>query len=518
MLGGGLETRRRCDFTPGAPPAYYGVVSVTHHHIACDLGAESGRVMLGTFDGRRLAIEEIHRFPNGAVRSGNSLRWDLPGLYREVLQGLRKVAKRGLPIASLGVDAWAIDFALLRGQEPLLRPAYHYRDPRNERAFRAARTPEFEKLVFERTGIQFMPLNTLYQLLADQAEEPDSLADADRLLMIPDWFHFLLCGQEAIEETNASTTQLYDPWLRGWSEELIEHFNFPRHIFPQIVPPGTLLGFLLPEVQAETGLDAVPVIAGCTHDTAAAVAAVPAVGEDEDWAYLSSGTWSLIGVELEGPLINEAARAANFTNEIGYDGTVRFLKNIVGLWLIQECRRIWARDGQDLDYAALAGFANAAAPLRSLIHPDDPRFHAPEDMPAAIRAYCAETGQPEPQTPGEYARCIFESLALLYGTRLDELEKLTERTLRVLHIVGGGSKNELLNQCAANATGREVLAGPVEATAVGNILAQSLTLGFIPSLAAARAVVRESFAVTRYVPLETEKWLAARARFAALPS
>jgi rhamnulokinase len=282
------------------------------------------------------------------------------------------------------------------------------------------------------------------------------------------------------------------------------------------VPPGTVLATLLPEVQEETGLGPIPVIAGCTHDTAAAVAAVPAQGED--WAYLSSGTWSLIGVELSEPLINEATRIANFTNEVGYGGTIRFLKNIIGLWLLQECRRAWARDGQELDYARLTELAAAVAPLRSLIHPDDPRFHAPDDMPATIRDYCRETDQPEPQTPGEYARCIFESLALLYRVKLDELERLTGRTIRVLHIVGGGSRNEFLNQCAAHATGREVLAGPVEATAMGNVLAQALAMGQISSLQAARAIVRESSSISRYIPQDPATWQEARERFATLSS
>ncbi len=491
-------------------------MSLPHHYIACDLGAESGRVMLGTFDGARLTLEEIHRFPNGALRLHGTLRWDLLGLYREMLHGFRLVAARDLPIASLGVDAWAIDFALTRGREPLLRPPYHYRDPRNEAAFRAARTPEFEALTFAHTGIQFISLNTLYQLLADQAQDAELLASADRLLMIPDWFHYLLCGRAVAEESNASTTQLYDPHRRAWSEELIAHFKFPRRIFPEIVPPGTILGPLSPEVQEETGLGAVPVVSGCTHDTAAAVAAVPAQGGD--WAYLSSGTWSLIGVELPAPLINATARAANFTNEVGYGGTIRFLKNIIGLWLLQECRRIWARSGQEFDYPTITELAAAAASLRSLVHPDDPRFHAPEDMPAAICQYCRETNQLEPQTPGEFARCIFESLALLYRAKLDELEHLTGRTLRVLHIVGGGSKNALLNQCAANATLREVLAGPVEATAIGNVLSQALALGDIDSLTAARAVVRESFATARYMPQDASAWQSARERFAALPA
>jgi len=490
-------------------------MSSPRYYIACDLGAESGRVMLGVFDQGRLDLEEVHRFPNGAVRLHGSLRWDLLGLYREMLHGFRIVAARGLPIAGLGVDSWAIDYGLRRGHEPLLRPPYHYRDPRHDKAFRAARNPLFDQFVFAHTGIQFLSINTIYQLLADQAQGDGMLEIADRILLIPDWFHFLLCGCEAAEESNASTTQLYDPRLRRWSDELITRFGFPRRLFADLVPPGTVLAPLRPEVREVTGLGEVPVIAGCTHDTAAAVAAVPAQGED--WAYLSSGTWSLIGVELNGPLINEAVQAANFTNEVGYGGTIRFLKNIIGLWLLQECRRAWAHKGHDLDYAKLAELAATATPLKSLIHPDDSRFQAPDEMPSAIRTYCLETNQPAPGTPGEFARCIFESLALLYRVRLDELERLTSRKVKVLHIVGGGSRNELLNQCAANATCREVLAGPVEATALGNVLSQSLALGHIHDLAAARAIVRDSFVLHAYHPQEPELWSSARDRFARLP-
>lgn len=492
------------------------MASLPSYHIAVDLGAESGRVMLGAFDGQRLTLEEVHRFPNGPLRVCGSQRWNLLGIYREILHGLHKVALRGLPIASVGVDSWAIDYALIRGQEPFLRPPFHYRDARREAAFRAARNPDFERLVFGETGIQFMPINTLYALLADQAEDVMLLNSADRLLLIADWIHYLLCGRAVAEATNASTTQLYDPRSNDWSEKLISHFGFPRGLFPEIVPPGTVLGPLLPEVRAETSLGPVPVVAGCTHDTAAAVAAVPAQGND--WAYLSSGTWSLIGVELPAPLIDDAVRAANFTNEVGYGGSIRFLKNIIGLWLLQECRRIWAREGLDHDYASLTPLAASARPLRSLIQPNDPRFHNPADMPAEIRAFCRETRQPEPQTPGEYARCIFDSLALLYAAKLGEIERLTGRQVRVLHIVGGGSKNELLNQLAADATGRTVVAGPVEATALGNVLAQLLAMGNLPTLEAARTVIRDSFATTRYEPRPDAAWEAARERFSRLPA
>ncbi len=393
--------------------------------------------MLGVFDEGRLDLEEIHRFPNGAVRLHGSLRWDLLGLYREMLHGFRMVAARGLPIAGLGVDSWAIDYGLRRGHEPLLRPAYHYRDPRHDKAFRAARSPLFDQFVFAHTGIQFLSINTIYQLLADQAQGDGMLEIADRLLLIPDWFHFLLCGCEAAEESNASTTQLYDPRLRRWSDELITRFGIPRRIFADLVPPGTVLAPLLPEVREQTGLGEVPVIAGCTHDTAAAVAAVPAQGED--WAYLSSGTWSLIGVELNGPLINEAVQAANFTNEVGYGGTIRFLKNINRL---SGCCRNAAASGCDmallhgscdkahddkLDYENARLPASAAPAMKSLIQPDDTRLSWRRTICPRrhLRLPPTRPTSRSRKTPGEFARCVFESLALLYRVRLDELERLT---------------------------------------------------------------------------------------------
>jgi rhamnulokinase len=478
-----------------------------HHFIAIDLGAESGRVMLGTLDGGKLTLEEVHRFPNGAIRVLGTLRWDLPRIFHEIKAGLRMIATRGLKIESVSVDSWGLDFALIRGREPLLRLPYVYRDARTEGPYVEARaTAEAE--IFEHTGIQFMPINTLYQLLADAREDAALLAMADRMLLVADWLHYLLCGRAVAEETNASTTQLYDPRKRAWSDALIEKFDLPRRIFPEIVKAGTVLDVLLPEMREETGLGAVPVIAGCTHDTAAAVAAVPASGED--WAYLSSGTWSLIGVELPQPLIDDAVREANFTNEAGYGGTTRFLKNIAGMWLVQECRAAWAREGREMDYATITALAAEAPPLRSLIDPNDPRFLRPADMPAEIRGFCRATGQAEPATPGEFARCIFESLALCYGTTLDEIERLTGRAIRVLHIVGGGSKNALLNQFAADASGRTVIAGPGEATAVGNVLVQALAARRIPSLAAARGVVRESFEAVTFTPREASAWDGAR--------
>lgn len=443
-----------------------------------------------------------------------TLRWDLLGLWAEVVTGLKKALEAHPEIKSLSVDSWGVDYVLVRGMEPMLGPAFHYRDLRAGGPYRRLREDPGERFIYERTGIQFMTLNSLYQLIADNERDPGWVASADGVLMIADWFHWLLTGRRTVEETNASTTQLYDPVRRRWSWELIERAGLPRTLFgTEVVRPGTLLG----PVSKTIGLrDPAPaVVACCTHDTGSAVVAVPAE-DNADWAYLSSGTWSLIGVELPAPLLTEDARRANFTNELGFGRTVRFLKNIVGLWLLQECRRAWVKNGAEFDYAELTALAEKAEPLRSLIQPDDPRFLPPGDMPERISAFCRETGQPIPATPGQIALCIFESLALLYAVRLQELERLTSRGIRTLHIVGGGSCNKLLNQLAANATGRVVIAGPVEATAIGNVLVQAIAMGDITDLAAARGVVRNSFAVERFEPTADPVWQSARERFAAL--
>jgi rhamnulokinase len=482
------------------------------HHIACDLGAESGRVMLGKLADGRLELEEIHRFSNGPVRLMGSIRWDVLRIFEELKTGLRAVARRGLPIASLSVDSWGVDYVLLNSAQPLLAAPFHYRDARTEATYEPVRTLIGPAQIFAETGIQFMPINTLYHLASDAAVSPALLEIADCFLTIGDYFNYLFCGVPRVDESNASTTQLYNPATHTWSAVLIEKCGLPKHIFPLIVPPATVLGPLLPEVARETGLEGVQVVATCSHDTGAAVAAVPA-GAAENWAYLSSGTWSLLGVELAAPLINETVRAHNFTNEAGYGGTTRFLKNIVGLWILQESRRAWVQQGRDLDYATLNREAFNAEPFRSLIHPDAPRFARPDDMPAKIIAYCQETGQPAPETPGQFTRCILESLALLYRGTLDEIEALTGKAIHRLHIVGGGSQSELLNQFAANAVQREVIAGPVEATAIGNVLLQAVALGQVASIGALREVVRSSFNVRVFPPLDAAPWQQAYERF-----
>jgi len=489
-----------------------------HHYVACDLGAESGRILLGTLAGDRLNLEEIHRFPNGPVRVGDSLRWDTPRIFNELKTGLRQVAERRVPVASVSCDSWGVDYALLgggRSPEALgLDVPFHYRDSRTEGALERAFAILSPEQIFAETGVQFMPINTLYQLLADLRSRREMLSSADAFLNIGDYFNFLLSGERKAEESLASTTQLYNPRTRGWSATLIEQFGLPARIFPPIVPSGTRLGRLLPALVAETGLKGVQVVAGCSHDTAAAVAAVPAQGRD--WAYLSSGTWSLLGIETAQPILSAHARQYNFTNEVGYGGSIRFLKNLVGLWILQECRREWARTGQGLSYDALTELAGKAPPLVSLIDPQEPRFSRPGEMPGKIAAYCRETSQRAPTSPGEFARCVLESLALMYRRTLDQLEEVTGKKLTTIHVVGGGSRNELLNQFTANATGRAVLAGPAECTGIGNVLVQAIALGHVSSLDAARRIVRESFPIKRFEPKDVSKWQNAYTQFCEL--
>jgi rhamnulokinase len=485
-----------------------------NYYIACDLGAESGRVMLARLDEGHLSLEEIHRFPSPVVRVLGSLRWDVLGIYEELKNGLRKVAKRNVRLRGISVDSWGVDYVLINAVHPMISPPFHYRDDRTTATYETVRKSIGPKLIFEETGIQFMPINTIYHLASDVEKSRTILDAADCFLTIGDYFNYLFSGVACVDESLASTTQLYNPRTRSWSEALIERCDMPRRIFPKVVQPGTVLGPLLPEVSTETGLDGVQVIATCSHDTGEAVAAVPSQGDD--WAYLSSGTWSLIGVELAQPLINEEVRAHNFTNESGYGGTTRFHKNIVGLWILQESRRAWAREGLELDYARLTAEANEAEPFRSLINPNAARFAKPGDMPRHIAAYCRETDQPAPGAPGQHTRCILESLALSYRSALAEIEALTGRSIDRLHIVGGGSQSMLLNQFAASATQRQVIAGPVEATAAGNVLIQAIALGHIDSLQALRRIVSNSFPLHTFEPLETESWQRAYDRFSQL--
>jgi rhamnulokinase len=487
-----------------------------HHYIGCDLGAESGRVMLGTLEGGRLTLEEVHRFSNGPVAIVCTLRWDILKIFEELKTGLQKVARRSLAgVPSISCDSWGVDYVLLTSEEPMIGLPFHYRDARTEKAYERAFAVMSADEIFQETGIQFMTLNTLYQLHADLRARPGVLKAADQFLTIGDYFNYLFSGVRAVEESLASTTQCYNPFKGGWSETIINKFGFPMRIFPPIVPSGTRLGSLLPALAFETGLDpSVSVIATCSHDTGLAVAAVPA--EEEGWAFLSSGTWSLVGVEIPRPIVNAKSRRYNFTNEVGHGRSIRFLKNIIGLWIVQECRREWMKQGHEYSYDELTRLAEGSKPLARIINPNDERFGKPGDMPAKIEAFCRETSQMPPREPAEYVRCVLDSLALLYRRTLDQLEDATGKDLRVLHIVGGGSRNRLLNQLSANATGRTVYAGPDECTAAGNVLIQALTLGHLGSLAEVRSVVRRSFPIERFEPQDTSAWAEAYGKFQSM--
>ena len=478
--------------------------------LAFDLGAESGRALIGDFDGERLSLDIVHRFPNGGVATLDSLHWDVLRLYGEMVNGLRKAAEHG-PIASVGVDTWGVDFALLGRGGTLLGNPRHYRDPHTEGIMEQAFAKVPKNEIFRRTGIQFMRFNSLFQLLALQRARSPLLDMAETLLFIPDLFHYWLTGIKVNEYTDASTSQMLDPATRTWARDLIAQFGLPEKMLGTIVKPGTVLGPLRAGVGGPTG---VPVIAPATHDTAAAVAGVPAQGDS--WAYISSGTWSLMGAEIAEPLTHERVHAVNFTNEGGVGGAIRLLKNIMGLWLVQECRRVWERAGQQYSYDALMRLASEAPPFVSLVNPDDETFVLPADMPRALAAYCRRTGQPEPQGPGPIVRCALESLALKYRWVLERLEELLGKRLGTIHIVGGGCNNTLLCQLCADACRRQVAAGPVEATAIGNILTQLLGLGLIASLDEGRAIVRRSFDVTAYEPGQADGWDEAYGRFVGM--
>ncbi len=495
--------------------------------LAFDLGAESGRAMVGQFDGERIRLSEVHRFPNGPVRlpdgggTGYRLHWDVLRLWTEIKRGLAlAVQEHGADLAGIGLDTWGVDFGLLDRDGALVSHPYHYRDSRTDgmldEAFR--RVPRAE--IFEQTGIQFMQLNSLYQLLAMVVGRSPALDVAETFLTMPDLFNYWLTGRKVCEFSIATTTQCYNPRLPppdeggargGWAIPLLERLGIPTHIFPEIVPPGTVLGELLPSVAEEVGLSGLPVIAPACHDTGCAVAAVPAEGPD--FVYISSGTWSLMGAELPEPVINEQSLAFDFTNEGGVGGTFRFLKNITGLWLVQECRRTWARQDEEFSYDDLTQMAAQATPLQSIVDPDYPEFLKPGDMPARIRAFCEMTDQPVPQSKGAVIRCALESLALKYRWVLERLEEILGCRLEPIHIVGGGTQNWLLNQFAAGATGRRVVIGPIEATAAGNVITQMMALGHIASLEEGRQVVRNSFEVATYEPAGGAEWEEAYGRF-----
>ena len=484
--------------------------------IAADLGASNGRLLLARWDGARFALEELHRFGNGPLAVHDRLYWDALGLWREIKIGLERYAAtvESAP-AAIGLDTWGVDYALLDATGRLLGNPVHYRDARcngmQERAFGVVPSEK----VFGETGIQFMQINTLIQLYAMRDQGDPQLDQAATLLMIPDLFNYWMTGRKAVEYTIASTTQMLHAAERRWATGLLAKLNLPTHILPEIVPPGTTLGNLLPAICDETGIKGnPPVIAPGTHDTASAVAAIP--GLDERSAYISSGTWSLMGVEIAQPIINEAARRLNFTNEGGVANTIRLLKNIGGLWLLQESRRQWARGGNDYSWESLLAQAEQATPFRSIIDPDASDFLVPSHMVDAIATYCRRTGQPAPESVGEVVRCALESLALRYRWTLGALEELVGHKLEMVRIVGGGSQNRLLCQFTADACQRPVVTGPVEATALGNVMVQAMATGHLGSLAEAREAVAASITQVHFTPGPAAGWDDAFGRFQRL--
>ena len=466
---------------------------------AVDLGASGGRVMMGTVGrGQQLELQELHRFPNVPVRVLGTLHWDVLALFQGVLDGLGAAARAGAGLASLGIDTWGVDYGLLDADGTLLGNPVHYRDTRTEGMAGQvlARVPAAE--LYAITGIQQLPLNTIFQLAA--AAGTPQLAAARTLLMIPDLLAYWLTGQAGAEVTNASTTQLYDVRAQAWATSLMTRVGIPPGIFPPLRRPGDIIGELLPRITTETGLATpVPVLAVGSHDTASAVAAVPAQGPG--FAYISCGTWSLVGMELPEPVLSEASFKANFTNETGIDGTVRYLRNVMGLWLLQESMRTWSARGTPADLDTLLAAAAEAPALRAVIDPDDPHFLTPGDMPGRIAHACRRTGQDPPADPGATVRCILDSLALAYRRTIAEVQELSGRHVDTVHIVGGGARNALLCQLTADACGLPVVAGPVEAAALGNVLVQARALGAAPDdLAGMRQLLRQTQNLHRFAP------------------
>lgn len=484
-------------------------------YLAVDLGGGSGRVLAGEFDGARIHLHEINRFENRAIELPDGRHWNITGIYLDILDGLKAAAEKyGDRPASLGIDTWGVDYVLLDKNGHVLGLPFQYRDRRTEGMMDRA----FEKIppreLYQATGIQMMPFNTVFQLLSGLERQSAVLNAAEDLLFTPDLLGYWLTGVKAQERSIVSTSQLYNPLTADWDRVLIGRLGFPGRLFKPIRDPGTLLGPLRETLRERTGLHRLQVISVGGHDTASAVAAVPSPHKSP--AFLSSGTWSLMGLELPAPVISDRSFRDAFTNETGVGGSTRFLKNICGLWLIQECRRHWLEQGLDLSYAEMSGLASAAGAFRSLIDPDAPRFADAGHMPLKIQNFCRETGQPVPESPGEIIRCIYESLALRYAEVWKNLPDYTDHTPEQLHIVGGGCQDKLLNQFTANAINAPVVAGPVEATGLGNILAQMLADGTINSLAEGRALVAASFPLHEYTPRETPAWDAMKERFALL--
>lgn len=483
------------------------------HFFAVDLGATSGRTILGTIDEGKITYEELTRFPNHIIHATGHCYWDIYALFFEIIKGLKTVAEKKIKITSIGIDTWGVDFVFLGRDGEILRQPYSYRDPMTidipEEYFKEIPRGQLYKV----TGIQVLNFNSLYQLYALRKQHCSALEAADKILFMPDALSYLLTGEKVTEYTIASTSQMLDANTRRFAPRLLQSIGITESQFGRYVQPGEKIGELTPEVQELTHLGAVPVIAVAGHDTGSAVAAVPAEGED--FAYLSSGTWSLMGIEVKKPIITDESFGHNFTNEGGVEGTVRFLKNICGMWLLESCRREWTDNNQNYSYPELIDAAMKTEAFRSLINPDAPCFANPASMMQAIRNYCKQTGQPVPGTPGELTRCIFDSLALRYRQVFGYLQKMAPFTIKTLHVIGGGSRNKYLNQFTCNAVRVPVVAGPDEGTALGNILLQAKAAGYVTDLKAMRRFVRNSVETERYEPQEPEIWEKAYTRYLA---
>lgn len=473
--------------------------------IAIDLGAESGRVMRATLKDGRLDLQAVHRFPNIPVQARATLYWDVLRLWNEITTGIRLAVEGGGEAAGIALDTWGVDTVLLDRDGHLLSNPVHYRDPRTDGLMDWVFERVPRRDVFERTGIQFMQINGLYQNASLVKNNSPLLDAAATLLTLPDLFNYWLTGTKSCEFTDVTTTQMYDPRKQAWDTETLNAIGFPTHILPEVVQPGTRLG----------KYEGIPVFAAASHDTASAVVAVPTT--TENYAYLSSGTWSLIGLEVPAPIITDATYAANLTNEGGAYNTIRLLKNVMGLWLAQQCRATFAAAGQDYDYDQLVHMASQSQPYRSLFDPDAPEMLPPGDMPARIREFCARTGQPAPETVGQTMRAVYESLALKYRHALDNMIAVSGKTVDKLHIIGGGSQNALLCQMTADAIGRPVVAGPTEATAAGNAVVQLIALGELANVAEARQMLSQTFETVTYEPKDTAAWEAQYERFKQLP-
>jgi rhamnulokinase len=470
-------------------------------YLAFDFGAESGRAVLAHLQSGILTMEEVHRFANEPVEYGGSLHWDMARLWFEVRNALARLG--AMELAGIGVDAWGVDYALLGERGELLQNPYHYRDRRTDGVVEEVLRKVSREEIYHATGIQFMPINTLYQLFAARNQTPKMLEAAKYLLTIPDLINYWLTGHAVCEFTNATTTQMVDPVKRTWATSLMQRLDLPAHLPAPIVEPGSIIGTLLPNIAGRTSLGGTTIIAPACHDTGSAVAAISA---RDGTAFLSSGTWSLLGTELDAPVITAEALRMNFTNEGGVNGTTRLLKNVMGLWMLQGCRQSWTTQGLSYDYRELIELAARETSFRHLVDPDDESFLCPPDMLAAINRFCSRTHQPVPQDPGAYVRAVLESLALKYRFVLRNLEHVSGKSIGQIRIIGGGSKNRLLNQLTADATGKKVLAGPAEATALGNVAIQILATGGAASLDEVRAIVDRSFPTEVFEPIETHKW------------